>query len=178
VVRPVSGTVRVRLKGSKKFVVVSAATGVPLGSTVDVTHGRIRLTSVPRRGGKPQSAVFYAGVFVVTQHGSVTVLTLAGPKLTCSKPKGRATAARTHKKKRVRSRKLWGDGHGNFRTKGRYSAATVRGTKWLVQDTCAGTLTRVVRGVVSVRDSVRHKTILLRGGKRYLAHPRRHHRRH
>jgi hypothetical protein len=49
----------------------------------------------------------------------------------------------------------------------------VRGTQWLVQDSCAGTLTRVVKGVVSVRDNVKHKTIVLRAGKKYLAKPRR-----
>jgi hypothetical protein len=49
----------------------------------------------------------------------------------------------------------------------------VRGTKWFVRDSCAGTLTRVVHGVVSVRDDVRHKTITLRAGKKYLARPRR-----
>jgi hypothetical protein len=49
----------------------------------------------------------------------------------------------------------------------------VRGTKWLVQDSCAGTLTRVAKGVVAVRDNVRRKTIILRAGKKYLARPRR-----
>ena len=38
---------------------------------------------------------------------------------------------------------LHASAHGKFRTSGKYSAATVRGTKWLVQDSCAGTLTRV-----------------------------------
>jgi hypothetical protein len=169
VVKPVSGTVLVRLKGTKTFVPVNAATGVPLGSQVDVTHGRIQLTSVPKRGGKPQTAVFYGGIFTVTQPGSITDLALSGPKPTCS-AKGRASAAST--KKKVKSRSLWGNGHGNFRTRGTYSAATVRGTQWLVQDTCAGTLTRVVHGVVSVRDNVRHRTRLLRAGQHYLARPR------
>ena len=49
--------------------------------------------------------------------------------------------------KKPKTRKLWGDGKGTFRTTGKYSAATVRGTKWLVQDSCAGTLTRVTQGV-------------------------------
>jgi hypothetical protein len=114
--------------------------------------------------------VFYGGIFTVTQPGAITDLALSGPKPTCP-PRGRASAAGTGKKK-VKSRSLWGDGHGSFRTRGSYSAATVRGTTWLVQDTCAGTLTRVVRGVVSVRDNVRHRTRLLRAGQHYLARPR------
>jgi hypothetical protein len=38
-----------------------------------------------------------------------------------------------------------------------------------VIDRCDGTLTRVVRGVVSVRDTVRGKTVTVRAGKQYLA---------
>ena len=51
-----------------------------------------------------------------------------------------------------RVRRLWGDGRGRFRTRGRYGAATVRGTKWLTLDRCDGTKVRVVRGKVAVRD--------------------------
>jgi hypothetical protein len=40
-----------------------------------------------------------------------------------------------------------------------------------VQDSCAGTLTKVARGVVSVRDFARHKTIRVKAGKQYLAKP-------
>ena len=75
---------------------------------------------------------------------------------------------------RVFSRcRYWGDGKGTFRTKGQYSAATVRGTKWLVQDRCDSTTTKVASGVVSVRDSVKHKTEIVRAGHRYVAHRKR-----
>jgi hypothetical protein len=59
--------------------------------------------------------------------------------------------------------------HGAFKTRGRYSAATVRGTAWTVRDRCDGTLTTVVRGVVTVRDFVRHVTVMVRAGHTYLA---------
>ena len=49
----------------------------------------------------------------------------------------------------------------------------MRGTKWLVQDSCAGTLTRVTPGVVSVRDNVRRKTMVVAPGHTYLAKPKR-----
>jgi hypothetical protein len=61
--------------------------------------------------------------------------------------------------------------HGKFTTKGQYSAATVRGTVWSVTNQCDGTLTKVQRGVVSVRDFVRRKTITLFTGQSYLARP-------
>ena len=50
------------------------------------------------------------------------------------------------------ARKLWGDGKGTFRTDGQFSSATVRGTSGSCIDRCAGTLTQVVRGSVTVRD--------------------------
>ena len=50
------------------------------------------------------------------------------------------------------NRRLWGNGRGRFRTRGRYGAATVRGTKWLTDDRCDGTLVRVKRGKVAVKD--------------------------
>ena len=85
-------------------------------------------------------------------------------------PEARGQGRRRQKPK---SRKLWGKGSGKFRTTGNYSAATVRGTEWLVQDTCSGTLTRVTQGVVAVRDKVKKKTILVRGPRgRYTAKPR------
>ena len=43
------------------------------------------------------------------------------------------------------------------------------GTQWLVEDRCKSTLTRVVRGRVSVRDFVKKKTVIVRAGKKYVA---------
>ncbi len=58
---------------------------------------------------------------------------------------------------------------GKFRTSGKYSAATVRGTKWTVADRCDGTLTHDLTDSVSVADFVHHKTIVLHAGQSYLA---------
>jgi hypothetical protein len=168
VVKRISGTVKVRLPHTNTFVDITQLTSVPLGATIDVTHGKLDLTSVPKAGGKPQTAEFFGGMFKITQPGAITQLSLNQPLAAC--PRGRAATAAA---KRPRTRSLWGSGHGSFRTSGRYSAATVRGTTWFVQDSCAGTLTRVTRGVVSVRDEVKRKTITLRAGKKYLAKPRR-----
>jgi hypothetical protein len=166
VARVVSGKVRVRRPGSNDFVELSGSEGIPLGSTVDTLAGVVELTSVPKAGGAPQSARFYEGVFKVTQTGAITNLGLTEPLASC---RGGGRSAATTKKKR----RLWGDGKGSFRTNGKYSSATVRGTKWLVQDSCAGTLTRVVRGSVTVRDRVKRKTVVVRAGKSYLAKPKR-----
>ena len=69
-------------------------------------------------------------------------------------------------------RQLWGNGKGQFRTRGRYSSATVRGTSWLTADRCDGTQTRVTQGVVQVNDVPRNRQLTLRAGGSYIARPR------
>ena len=66
-------------------------------------------------------------------------------------------------------RRLRANAKGRFRTRGRHSAATVRGTVWITADRCDGTLTQVKRGKVAVRDLRRKRTITLTAGKSYLA---------
>ena len=70
---------------------------------------------------------------------------------------------------RRRIRRLRANAQGRFRTSGRNSSATVRGTIWDVTDRCDGTLTHVKRGKVIVRDFRRKKNITVTTGKSYLA---------
>ena len=166
VVDEVSGTVKVRLAGTNRFVSLDSVRDVPMGSEIDARKGVVELVSVAREDGAPQTARFSEGIFRVSQSGAVTVLTLT-EKLSCAKA-GKASIAA----KKAKKRRLWGDGKGRFRTKGKHSAATVVGTKWLVADTCTTTLTRVVRGKVKVRDFVKRKTVTVKAGGRYTARQR------
>jgi hypothetical protein len=50
--------------------------------------------------------------------------------------------------------------------------ATVRGTRWVTTDTCAGTRTTVTAGSVAVRDLRRGRTVVVRAGHTYLARRR------
>jgi hypothetical protein len=163
VVDELSGTVKVRLAGSNRFVALNDVRDIPMGSEIDTRKGVVELVSVASDGGAPQTATFSEGLFRVTQSGAVTVLTLT-EKLSCGTAGKASTAA-----KKAKKRRLWGDGNGRFRTKGKHSAATVVGTKWLVADTCRTTLTRVVRGKVKVRDFVKRKTVTVKAGGRYTA---------
>jgi hypothetical protein len=166
-----SGTVKFRRPGTSTFVTLAADAQIPVGSTIDTRNGRITLTAAQGKG-KTASADFFDGLFKLTQtKGSKPATTLALTEaLSCPKAKKASASAAAKKKK---TRKLWGSGHGRFTTKGSYSAATVRGTEWLVQDTCTTTTTRVKKGVVAVRDNVKHKTVIVRAGKRYVARRRR-----
>jgi hypothetical protein len=161
----VSGKVRIKLRGKKKFVELAAGEQIPVGSTVDTTRGRVTIVAAG-----DQTADFYDGIFRIAQNRAATPLTTLKlvEQLRCPRG-GRASIAAKRKKKR----KLWGDGSGNFRTEGKHSAATVVGTRWLVEDRCASTLTRVVTGVVSVRDFGKRRTVRVRAGKKYVAKARR-----
>jgi ferric-dicitrate binding protein FerR (iron transport regulator) len=76
---------------------------------------------------------------------------------------------------RRRGRSLFSNVHGRFRTRGRNSSATVRGTQFLVKDTCKGTLTQVTKGVVLVRDFTLRKNKVVKAGHKYLARARKKH---
>jgi hypothetical protein len=168
-VAPVSGKVLIKRRGSSRYVALTQGAQIPVGTSIDTRKGRIEITAAQGKG-KTASADFFDGLFTLSQtKGSkpVTTLTLT-EKLSCPKSK-RASAAAKKKK----TRKLWGDGSGSFRTRGQYSAATVRGTTWLTQDSCTSTLTRVKKGVVTVNDLVKHKTVIVRAGKRYTARAKR-----
>src|SRR4051794_24646132 len=163
VIQPISGKTLVKLPGSSKFEPVDVTRGIPNGSTVDTRKGKIRLFAIPKPGKPVENALFYDGIFKLKLAGGITELQLTEQLARC--PSGKAAAAA----KKPKTRKLWGDGSGSFRTRGQYSAATVRGTRWLVQDSCGKTLTKVAKGVVSVEDFVRHKKLLLRAPKSYTA---------
>jgi hypothetical protein len=167
VIQPVSGKTLVKLPGSSKFEPVDVTRGIPNGSTVDTRKSRIRLFAIPKAGKPAESALFYDGIFKLKLAGGITELQLVEQLAKC--PSGKASAAA---KKKPKSRKLWGDGSGSFRTRGQYSSATVRGTQWLVQDSCGKTLTKVKKGVVEVQDFVKRKKILVRAPKSYTAKKR------
>jgi hypothetical protein len=161
---PVTGTVLVN--GSP----LTSGTQIPLGATVDATNGVVSLKSISPSGAA-QSARFAGAIFKITQPtNGISYLTLEGGNFGgCSIKSTRETASLSAAPTVVRS--LWGSGQGRFSTIGRYAAATVRGTIWKTDDRCDGTLIYVKRGVVSVRDLARKRTLILKAGQSYLAKP-------
>jgi predicted outer membrane repeat protein len=161
------GTVKVKLPGSDEFFVLQDGQQLPMGTTFDTSKGRVNLVAAANNTGKTQKAWFYKGVFKVRQSKGrkpLTTLSMSG-KLQCGGGNSANAAAAKRKKRR-----LWGNGKGRFRTKGKHSAATVVGTIWFVEDRCNGTLTRVKRGKVRVRDFKRGKTVVIKGPRgKYFA---------
>jgi hypothetical protein len=164
-VLPARGTVKVRRPGASSFKVLRAGQQLPVGTSVDVNKGRVTLVAAANKRGATMQGGFYDGTFKLTQTKGAKPLTTLRltDKLSCGS--GTASSAA----KRRRNRKLWGDGSGRFRTSGSYSSATVRGTRWLVEDTCTSTITRVKRGSVTVRDFEKGKTVVVKAGRKYVA---------
>jgi hypothetical protein len=171
-VAPVSGTVRVQAvtSGAHKaraasagFVELRSPRSLPIGSTVDTLRGIARITTATGSFGHTQSGLFTGSAFVVNQNRDRVGLTrlhlLDREASLCTTP---ATAPRLLASLHAR-------GSGHYLIEGRYSSASDRGTvREEVQDRCDGTLTRVFRGTVVVRDRSGRK-ITLRAGMRYLA---------
>ena len=151
-IEPVAGVVRVRRRGSRRFVRVREGTLIPDGSEIDTRRGTLRLT-VDRGDGTTESAEISQGRAIVDQDTAsrpTTTLRLSEP-LACRRASGSAVTAA--KKKRKKKRRLFAstDG-GRFRTQGRYAAAVATGTAWLTKDTCTSTTTVVSAGTVEVPD--------------------------
>jgi hypothetical protein len=182
---PVSGAVLVKVPGSNRFVPLVAPTQVRNGSIIDARKGRVRITIDNGRGGL-DTAEFYGGIFKFTQPkvkpGQTWFANLylygggfKGCPTAPRNPKVATVSGRRATKQQAQGksvRRLWGSGDGAFRTVGRFSSATVRGTTWLTDDRCNGTLTRVTAGKVGVRDFVLSKTIVVKRGRSYFAAPK------
>lgn len=164
---PISGIVLIREPGTGRFVQLTAADQIPVGSQIDTSNGRIQLTAA-RVGGVVETSQFYEGLFTYLQD-SITAfpeVRLDGGDFSCLE----GTFSWQAKSKRP-VRRVWGSGKGKYRTRGRYSSATVRGTQWKTEDRCDGTLTTVDEGVVVVRDFARQADVVIRAGQSYLAEP-------
>jgi hypothetical protein len=175
-------------RGGTDCIPIAAETQIPLGSTVDAEHGQVAVTT------SDGTFVFYDGSFVVSQTGpngvrvpsarAVAAATLTDIKLVggnvaqCTASlRGESTSSAllslirggSADKPKKPVRRLFGKGKGRFRTRGSFASATVRGTLWLTQDFCNGTLVRVLEGVIEVRDLVLKKTVTVKAGKSYFA---------
>ena len=194
----VSGVVLVKIHGV--FIPLTELTQIPKNTVINALHGSLSLTTAVSGGAHPahdaaakakkkpkpktQKGTFSGAVFKLSQatrgagKGLVTLTIVEGASFkgaptyaTCKKAKkaGDASAAAVSKKV---LQLLHASAKGKFKTTGRYSAATVRGTKWTIADRCDGTLTHDVTDSVAVTDFVRHKTIILHAGQSYLAKAR------
>ena len=179
-VKPTAGVVTVELPSRHAFVALRRAAQLPVGTTINTRRGTVKLTSAIDAQGRTKTGTFTGGSFVVRQSRGahpLTALALTGGSFAaCTRTllhtvKVTARMARPipGNPRRV-VRQLWGhDTGGRFTTIGHSASATVRGTVWLTQDRCDGTLIRVLRGHVVVYDRKHHRHVVIGPGHSYLA---------
>jgi IPT/TIG domain len=189
---PVRGAVADEITKGAGFVPLTQVRQLPSGTQVDARRGTLKLVAAAARSqhiGTIQSVTLSGAVFKIGSQRKLgpdkglTTLTLqedtfrGGPSYrSCDGHHVGGPTAQAALSSPVLQTLLASEKRGRFRTVGRYSAATVRGTVWDTIDRCDGTLTIVHRGTVQVTDYARRKTITLHAGQSYLAaaHLRRH----
>jgi hypothetical protein len=166
---PLQGTVLIKLPGSNEFVEIQEVTTVPMGTKVDVSDGHVLLVTQKKPSGGLQSIELWAGAFVLQQKrkNNITVMTLASSFASAAQSRAGEEIASLRKRKK---RRLWGRGDCRCRHRGKNSSGTSRGTWWLTAERRKGTLTKVKKGKVVVRDFKRRKKVLVKAGEKYLAH--------
>jgi Ca2+-binding RTX toxin-like protein len=161
------------LEGSLKF---------PMGSRIAARQTAVHVTTATTAKGGRQDMSVSGGPFVVNQRAGkrrATVYRFAVGPNHCPGSGNRPRAAadgraprivmRVDKRKRRR---------GQTRTQpqvavqGKHSTGAAIGTKWITEERCSGTFTRVITGVVRVRDLERNRTRVLHAGESYLARSR------
>lgn len=173
---PAGGNVFVRLNG--KFVKLTQVRQLPSGTVVDALHGSLKLVAASGKKGATYTGTFGGAVFKVTQaakgrdKGLTTLAIVEGafrgaPSYAACKASTAGLAPRALSRRVLQS--LRARASGRFRTRGRYAAGTVRGTRWTTVDRCDGTLISVQQHSVLVTDLVKHIDRLVKAGTRYLA---------
>jgi hypothetical protein len=179
-VRVVRGKVFVRQPGRRRFVELTGESLIPVGSLLDTRRGTLRLTSAIDGQDATQSGDFSNGIFQVRQSRKpsakgLTELRLRGGsfrRCRAGTRRSMASAVSALAAANTPIRRLRGRAAGRFRTRGRNSSATVRGTAWDTIDRCDGTLNKVRSGRVAVRDFGLERTVIVRAGRSYLARAR------
>jgi hypothetical protein len=163
---------RVSQKGVT-FVPLTQPRQIPIGSFLDARRGSVRLRTATGSQNGTQTGDFGRGLFQLLQSSrpsarGLTDLVLKGGSFSRTRCRVRrsSSSAVAAQLSRRRIRRLRSNATGRFRTSGRNSSATVRGTVWETTDRCDGTLTKVTRGTVVVRDFRRRKNIVVRAGRR------------
>jgi hypothetical protein len=181
--QPASGTIKVKPPGQSDFTPLDGLKKIPVNSVIDTRGGTVALTAATGNLGDTtadNSVDFWDGVIRIEQSGETNAVATARlvDKLRCGKRtasgaqagKSSGPVARTARKSR---RRVWGSGHGNYKTSGGGGTGSVRGTTWLTKDTCRGTFFKVTDGIgISVFDFDLGQSFELGPGQSYFARNR------
>jgi len=155
-----------RVSAAASYVPLAHASSRPVGTIVDSRRGHVELTTAIRRAARARRAASSSRARSrcrrrrTAVHAAVAQRVADLPEVRQVQGHGGAGAVTPPRGR---------DTGGKFRTRGRHSTATVRGTTWYTKDTCTTTTTVVRAGVVVVKDVAKHKNVTVKAGHRYVA---------
>jgi hypothetical protein len=166
-----NGRRKYTLKGPLRF---------PMGSTINARTATVRVTAATKDATQDMSVS--GGPFTLRQRDGKRAATIyrfaAGPKR-CSRsasvPNRRADEGAPRIVMNIKKRKRrrgQPEKEPEIVIAGDNSFGGAFGTKWITEERCSGTFTRVLSGVVKVDDFRRHRTVTVGAGHSYLARPR------
>jgi hypothetical protein len=152
------------------FIPLKGVASVPIGSTLDTRRGEVELTTAASSNEASttptQSARLRAGIFAIKQNRAARAFT----DLELVSAARAETACLQSRKAHGVVRSLSVSAKGRYRTVGGASTTiTTRRATWSVTDRCDGTVTKVGRGRVSVRDRAHRRPVTVPAGKAYFA---------
>jgi len=173
---PAEGRVWVKFPGEDEYVLLTGLTALPVGTIVNVRHGRIRIVGATGPFGSTssdQSIEFALGVFKLKQGDAAdaAVIVRLVENLSCGKGKSDQAAAGSAGPRAVasarRRRRLWGSGRGRYKTRGRGGTGSVVGTTWVQKETCDRATWKVTEGEgIIVDPRGRKKDVELEAGEK------------
>jgi Ca2+-binding RTX toxin-like protein len=155
--------------GKREYEDLAGSLKIPTGSKIDAEK-TVRVTIASTANGGRQDTSLSGGPFWVALGRRATVYKFAVGPRRCSRSGPRAAAdaraprivVRTQRKRNKQRTVVQGD----------HSDASSGGTAWITEERCSGTFTRVLSGVVRVRDLRLKKTVVVRAPGTYLARAR------
>jgi hypothetical protein len=146
---------RVKLPGQRRFHRIVGGEPLPFGTQVDVSNGRgVRLTD--GRSGvltiSGQRGGVLGRVVLARVAGLVELRLMGGRVKTCGKA----------------VRRIWANGEGKFRVRGRFASVTRSGW-WLTSDFCDRTAILARRGSLLVNDLAAKRKVVVKAPDTYVA---------
>ena len=180
VVTHVSGEVFVRVPSSGAvFRPLKGIASIPIGSTIDARKGVVAVQTAANglasssRGYRRQDATLRAGIFALRQaQARRNRRARIASDFVLVYPPDVDVDCNASTPRRV-LRKLTVKAAGTFRVIGAHSRASGRNATLTTIDRCAGTLTRVARGRVTIRRPGRRATVVVSAGRSHMVRAKR-----
>ena len=139
------GRIFIKIPPSKKFVELKDPRQIPVGATIDSTKGRVNLVSAADKKALDPARLVLRGHLHRRPGQGRQAGHDAQARRDAREVREKASAV-GRQEEEVAQALGRGQGHASA-PRASTARRPIRGTRWLVQDTCAGTLTKVAQGV-------------------------------